>query len=84
MLRRLAGGIAMLACCATVAACGSSDDPETTTGGAETPVATESAAPKTDLGADSEFRQVQVSQARAGQGPYPRVRPCGVHSHPRS
>jgi ribose transport system substrate-binding protein len=54
MLRRLAGGIAILACCATVAACGSSDEPEETTGGAPTAVATEEA-PKTDLGADSEF-----------------------------
>ena len=55
MLRRLAGGIAILACCATVAACGSSDEPEET-GGTNTPVATETAdAPKTDLGADSEF-----------------------------
>lgn len=53
--RRLATGAAMLACCATVAACGSSDDPETA-GGSETPVATETAdAPKTDLGANSEF-----------------------------
>ena len=53
--RRLASGVAVLACAATVAACGSSDDPETT-GSSETPVATETAdAPKTDLGADSEF-----------------------------
>ena len=35
-LRRLAGGIAMLACCGTIAACGSSDDPEST-GTSETP-----------------------------------------------
>ncbi|MDA0138633.1 substrate-binding domain-containing protein [Solirubrobacter deserti] len=53
--RRLAGGVAMLACCATVAACGSSDDPETT-GSSETPVATETTdAPKKSLGEDSEF-----------------------------
>jgi ribose transport system substrate-binding protein len=52
---RLAGGIAVLACCATVAACGSTDDStDAPATGGETPVATEDA-PKTDLGADSEF-----------------------------
>jgi ribose transport system substrate-binding protein len=53
--RRLAGGVAMLACCGTIAACGSSDEPESTTGTSETPVATETAAPESKTGEQSEF-----------------------------
>jgi ribose transport system substrate-binding protein len=53
--RRLAGGVAMLACCGTIAACGSSDEPESTTGGSETPVATETPAAESKTGEQSEF-----------------------------
>ena len=52
--RRLAGGVAMLACCGTIAACGSSDEPEST-GSSETPVATETPAAESKTGEQSEF-----------------------------
>ena len=54
--RRLAGGVAMLACCGTIAACGSSDDPaDEGNGTAATPVATETAKAESKTGEQSEF-----------------------------